>query len=90
MAGTALGDGGSVILYTEAIESDMVTVPDLNGYFASDANILLTNAGLNMKVKGGKVANYRALVGTQSPEAGTEVPRGSVVSVEFNYTSNVH
>ncbi|MBO7289120.1 MAG: PASTA domain-containing protein [Clostridia bacterium] len=90
MVGTALGEDGVVILYTEAIESDMVTVPDLNGYFASDANILLTNAGLNMKVKGGKVANYRALVGTQSPEAGTEVPRGSIVTVEFNYTSNVH
>ncbi len=90
MAGTALGEGGVVILYTEEKESDMVVVPDLNGYFASDANIILTNAGLNMKVKGGGVENYRALVGTQSPEAGTEVPRGSIVTVEFNYTSNVH
>ncbi len=87
--GTALGDG-VVILYTEEVEEDFVEVPDLNGYFASDANIILTNAGLNMKVKGGSIENYRALVGTQSPEPGTQVPRGSVVTVEFNYTTNVH
>ncbi|MBR5506155.1 MAG: PASTA domain-containing protein [Clostridia bacterium] len=30
------------------------------------------------------------LVGTQDPPAGTEVPRGSVVTVEYNYTTNVH
>lgn len=90
MPGTALGEGGVVIIYTEEVEDDYVTVPDLNGYFASDANILLTNAGLNMKVTGGSVANYRALVGTQNPPAGTEVPRGSVVTVEYNYTTNVH
>ncbi len=89
MAGTALGDG-IVILYTEEVEEDFVEVPDLNGYFASDANIILTNAGLNMKVKGGSIKNYGALVGTQSPAAGTQVPRGSVVTVEFNYTTNVH
>lgn len=89
IAGTALGDG-IVILYTDKVEEDFVEVPKLNGYFASDANIVLTNAGLNMKVKGGSIANYGALVGTQSPEAGTKVPRGSVVTVEFNYTTNVH
>ena len=43
-----------------------------------------------MKVKGGSIASYGALVGTQSPEAGTEVPRGSIVTVEYNYTTNVH
>ncbi len=90
MAGTALGDGGIVILYTEEKEDDVVVVPDLNGYFASDANIILTNAGLNMKVKGGTTDNRGALVGTQTPEAGTEVQRGSIVTVEFNYVTNVH
>ncbi len=90
MAGTALGDGGIVILYTEEPKDDVVTVPELNGYFASDANIILTNAGLNMKVKGGTTADRTALVGTQTPEAGTEVPRGSIVTVEFNYVTNVH
>lgn len=90
MAGTALGDGGIVILYTEETKDDVVVVPDLNGYFASDANIILTNAGLNMKVKGGTAADRSALVGTQSPEAGTELPRGGIVTVEFNYVTNVH
>lgn len=90
IAGTALGDGGIVILYTEETKDDVVVVPDLNGYFASDANIILTNAGLNMKVKGGTAADRSALVGTQSPEAGTELPRGGIVTVEFNYVTNVH
>jgi len=88
--GTALGDNAVVIIYTEEVEQDYVEVPDLNGYFASDANIILVNAGLNMKVTGGSMASYGALVGTQSPAAGTKVPRGSVVTVEFNYTTNVH
>jgi len=90
MSGTALGDNGVVILYTEEIDEDLVEVPNLKDYFASDANILLSNAGLNMKVKGGISGNQGALVVSQSPEAGTQVPRGSIVTVEFNFTTNVH
>lgn len=90
VSGTALGENGVVILYTEKVESDMVTVPDLNGYYLSDASAILTNSGLNIKMKGGTTGNYSALVGTQTPAAGTEVPRGTVVTVEFNYTTNVH
>lgn len=88
--GTALGSNGVVIVYTEETEDDYVVVPNLNGYYASDANIILVNAGLNMKVKGGSIGSYGALVGTQTPAAGTEVPRGTVVTVEYNYTTNVH
>ncbi|MBR5506347.1 MAG: PASTA domain-containing protein, partial [Clostridia bacterium] len=48
--GTALGNNSIVIIYTEEVAEDYVTVPDLNGYFASDANQILINSGLNMKV----------------------------------------
>ena len=65
-------------------------MPDLNGYFASDANQILINSGLNMKVTGANSISTSVLVGTQDPPAGTEVPRGSVVTVEYNYTTNVH
>ena len=90
IAGTALGNNAIVILYPEEITGDNVVVPDLHGYFASDANQLLINAGLNMKVNGANTVSTSVLVGTQDPPAGTEVPRGSVVTVEYNYTSNVH
>ncbi len=90
IAGTALGNNAIVILYTEEITDDYVVVPDLHGYFASDANQLLINTGLNMKVNGANTVSTSVLVGTQEPAAGTEVPRGSVVTVEYNYTSNVH
>ncbi len=90
IAGTALGSNAIVILYTEEITDDYVIVPDLHGYFASDANQLLINTGLNMKVNGANTVSTSVLVGTQEPPAGTEVPRGSVVTVEYNYTSNIH
>lgn len=88
--GTALGNNSIVIIYTEEVAEDYVTVPDLNGYFASDANQILINSGLNMKVTGANSISTSVLVGTQDPPAGTEVPRGSVVTVEYNYTTNVH
>lgn len=88
--GTALGSNAVVVIYTEEMAEDYVTVPDLNGYYASDANQILINTGLNMKVKGAYSVSTSVLVGTQDPPAGTEVPRGSVVSVEYNYTTNVH
>ena len=90
VAGTALGNNALVIMYTEETEDDYVVVPDLHGYFASDANQLLINTGLNMKVNGSNTVSTSVLVGTQDPPAGTEVPRGSVVTVEYNYTTNVH
>ena len=77
-------------MYTEKTEPEKVVVPDLHGYFASDANQILVNNGLNMKVVGKESLGRTVLVGTQDPPAGTEVVKGTVVSVEYNYTENVH
>ena len=85
---TALSDNAIVILYTEEIEEDLVEVPDLYGVIATDANQRLVNSGLNIKVKGSSSITNNVLVGTQSPVAGTKVPRGSIVTVEYNYASN--
>ena len=90
VVGTALGSNAVVILYTEKTEPEKVVVPDLHGYFASDANQILGNYGLNMKVVGKESLGRTVLVGTQDPPAGTEVVKGTVVSVEYNYTENVH
>ncbi|MBQ4629521.1 MAG: PASTA domain-containing protein [Clostridia bacterium] len=91
-ASTALTDNAVVILYTKETEEDLVEVPDLYGVIATDANQRLVNAGLNIKVRGSSSITSSVLVGTQVPAAGTMVPRGSMVTVEYNYTStdNIH
>ena len=81
--GSTINRGGNVLLYTtEDTSSHMVTVPDLTGLTVSEANMRLLNAGLNIKIiapanSGGAVA-YK-----QSIEYGTEVVKGTVITVEF-------
>lgn len=88
--GATLPEGSTVALYTEEDSQTEVTVPNVCSYTATDANILLTNAGLNMKVSGATdTGQGAAVVGSQSPEAGSRVKRGSVVTVEFKF-ANVH
>lgn len=88
--GATLAEGSTVAVYTEKVASDTVVVPDVKGMTATDANITLTNAGLNMKVAGAAdTGQGSATVSVQTPEAGTELQRGSPVSVEFSF-SNVH
>lgn len=88
--GTELAEGSTVALYTEKDKTATVIVPDVLGRTATDANIILTNAGLNMKVFGAEdTGQGTAVVSTQTPAAGTEVDRGTAVSVEFSF-SNVH
>ena len=88
--GSTLGEGSTVALYTEKDKTSMVVVPDVKGMTATQANVLLTNSGLNMKVFGASATDQgAAVVSSQSPEAGTEVSRGSAISVEFSF-SNVH
>lgn len=88
--GATLPDGSTVAIYTEAEQQATVIVPNVKGMTASNANITLTNAGLNMKIIGAAdTGQGSAVVSTQTPEAGTELYRGSPVSVEFSF-SNVH
>lgn len=88
--GATLPEGSTVALYTEEDSQTEVTVPNVCSYTATNANILLTNAGLNMKVSGATdTGQGAAVVGSQSPEAGSRVKRGSVVTVEFKF-ANVH
>ncbi len=90
VGGATLPDGSTVAVYTEATEDDKVEVPDVRGYTASDANYILTNAGLNMKVAGAAATDQgAAVVSTQTPTPGTKLQRGSPVTVEFSF-SNVH
>lgn len=79
----------TIMLYTEENAANTVVVPDVVGKSISEANILLTNAKLNIKITGSAEAGAEAYVGSQSPEAGQSVATGTIVTVEALY-KNVH
>ncbi len=81
-------ENGRVYLYTgEAEPSDTIAVPDVMGQNATMTNRAIVNAKLNVKIVG--ATNYNvgggAVVISQTPEAGTMVPPGTIVTVEFRY-----
>ena len=87
--GAIVPNNAAVILYLGAEKSsELSTVPDLVGRTASEANQLLTNAGLIMKVTGAtstSSGNVHAI--SQSTPAGTQVEAGSVITVRFGDSS---
>lgn len=83
-AGTAIPSGGTVILYTELIDTEkMATVPDVIGNTATVANKMITNAGLNIKIVGGGINQQGAVAVKQSITPSTKVPIGTTITVEF-------
>ena len=79
---------GKVLLYTGDSEaSPTISAPDLIGRTAAAANKLAVNAGLNINISGAQ--NYNtgsgALVITQSPEAGTKMSRGDIITIEVRH-----
>ena len=76
--------GGTVILYTddESMESRVV-VPDVIGMTGQRANQTILNAGLNIRLNGVDIGLAGATAVRQSPEAGTEVEPGTIITVDF-------
>ncbi len=75
-----------IVLYTETdVEKTTVKVPDLMGKSAVSANEMLANRGLNIRILG--TNNYMsgsgAVAVAQSHAPGSEVERGTVISVTF-------
>ena len=75
-----------LIFYTETdMEKTTVTVPDLSGKTAVAANEILANFGLNIRIAG--TNNYMsgsgAVAVAQSHAPGSEVERGTVITVTF-------
>ena len=85
-AGQTIPAGGTVLLYTEEDDVDMVTVPDLTGLSVTEVNARAARLGLNVQMVGlvGGSSNA-ALSNKQNYAAGTEVPRGTVIEVNFYY-----
>ncbi|NLY42441.1 MAG: stage V sporulation protein D [Clostridiaceae bacterium] len=78
--GAKLQGQSTVILYTEGADKvENVVVPDVLGKSVLDSNRIIINAGLNIRITGSGTAIK------QEPAAGTVVPPGTVVNVEFRH-----
>ena len=88
--GAIVPNNANIILYLGAEKSNApCVVPTIAGLTAAQANTALTNAGLIMKVSGTTSAssgNVFAL--NQSIAPGTEVPAGTVVTVQLGGRGN--
>lgn len=88
--GTKLRENGVVVLYTEQNEEEKtVTVPNVVGQTPPNAMQALVNYSLNIKFEGAYRDGVEGTVATrQTPEAGTEVAPGTVISVDFHHLDN--
>ncbi len=81
-AGASINNSGRVILYTEDSETENVTVPNMIGLTASEANSIATKSGINIEFVGNtSLSDIKSYA--QSVPAGTSVPNGTVVEVSF-------
>ena len=80
--GSSVPSGSKILLYTEDVPEEMTTVPDLTGMSPTQANTELTNRGLNIKFDGGASQQAGAKVISQGIAKDTQVPKGTVVSVQ--------
>ncbi|MBQ7399415.1 MAG: PASTA domain-containing protein [Clostridia bacterium] len=89
-AHTKLRENGVVVLYTEEISPEaLVTVPDVVGQTPPNASQALVNSGLNIIMDGAYRDGVDGTVATrQTPEAGSQVAPGTLISVEFHHLDN--
>jgi len=84
---TKLSKDSKVVIYTEGSASEKnITVPNVVGCTASQANKGITDYGLNVRIKGLANVSGIAICSAQSPAAGTVVEAGTVVTLEFTYS----
>ena len=83
--------GGTVVLYTDTnSENDKTTVPNLIGLTMSAANKLVTDSNLNINIKGAGLTGGEVVSSSQSIEPGTQVAKGTVITVEFIQKDQIH
>lgn len=80
--GSKVTSGGVVVLYTENVESQKATVPNLRGLSATEVNAVAARAGVNIEFAGntttGGLKSYKQSIGE-----GTAVDIGTVITVYF-------
>ena len=88
-SGATVSSGSVIVLYTESTAGDeKVTVPDLKNKSLASVKSILSSKGLNLSIVGAGATGSdsdRTVAEKQTPEAGAEVERGSVVQVEFRF-----
>lgn len=87
-SGNSVSSGGMVIIYTSETSDQNVTVPNLTGMTATEANTAAASAGVNIEFSGNTTTSglksYK-----QSVDAGSSVPAGTIVTVYFRDESAV-
>ncbi len=88
MENATVNSGSVVVLYTENVESEMVTVPDVTGKSLARVKSILSSNGLNLSIVGAGATGSTSestIAERQTPEAGASVAQGTVVKVEFRF-----
>ena len=87
--GTVIPGRSTVVLYAGAEKSDAeCTVPSLVGKTPAEANVAATNAGLLIRFTGTTSSSSGTVcVLSQSEQAGTKVPAGTVITVQLGDTA---
>ncbi|MCM1115717.1 MAG: penicillin-binding transpeptidase domain-containing protein [Clostridium sp.] len=82
-------NGGTIYLYTDDSKKQTVKVPDFTGLTVNEAKRLATDNDLNIEVTGNNLSSGSMVASRQSEEKGTELEKGSVVTVTFKTTESV-
>ena len=88
-SGGAVPGNSTVLVYLgEEKPTDLVTVPDLIGLTQYEANIKISNTGgLYLQCRGSTSQSASVAISSQSIEPGTEVERGTTITVELTDSS---
>lgn len=80
----------TVVLYTDdSMPTDTVTVPALIGLTVSEATQKLNDLGLYLQAKGTDATDWHVVAASQSIAAGTQVERGTTVTLVFTDTTDM-
>lgn len=77
--------GSKVILYTVAENEIYVKIPNTVGLELSEANRIILNSGLNIRIKGNPQSSGATVISQSIPE-GAVVKKGTVLEIEILYT----
>ena len=84
-AGASLTKGATIRVYTDTeATKETTTVPDVRSYSQTKATSKLKSAGLNIRI----IGKGNAII--QDPSPGEVVTKGSIVTVKFVDTTDIH
>ena len=88
-SGSTIPKGGTVWLYTDESTVQPATVPDFTGMTVAQVNQAAKAAGINVVLSGISTTGGVAAASQQSVTAGEQIPKGTVVTVEFAYKDSI-